>query len=320
MSKRSGRRQEMMDLYKLDLKMLHCLHVLVDEAHVTRAAERLNMSQPRLSSTLSRLRRILGDPLLVRTVEGMRPTASALEIAEHVRCFLESVQGTLDKRTDFDVGTANRTFNIVAEDVLVQLYLSFFIGDLRREAPGIVVSLSLPPISEIIESLQTGDIDLAMAFISSVPDDFYVTKLLEVDRVCIASMHHPRIRGTLSVEEFAANDHVVVTLGQSYLPTISEQMLDEALQTHGLMRNVAVFVEGVLSVSEIVMRSDLLAVVPKELALLKRSHLQIFPLPFACPTPEISLIWHKRAHNDTAHRWLRTALKRLSLREHDTKA
>jgi DNA-binding transcriptional LysR family regulator len=300
-----------MDFQQLDFKMLRCLDALVTDAGVTRAAERLNMSQPQLSSLLSRMRKIFNDPLLVRTPTGMQPTKLALEIAGHARKFLDSCQGTMDNRGDFAARTSTRMFNIVAQDSLVHLYISSFIGTVRQVAPNILLSLSLPPISETIENLKTGDNDLAVGLIPTVPEEFYITRLLTSQRICIASSSHPTLRGTISLEEFAASHHVVSTLGQSYLPTVSEQRIDAALRGHGLTRRIGVYVQGALSVPEIVARSDLIAVVPRGLALHAGTsgNLQMFPLPFDCPPSEISLIWHARTHHDAALQWLRRAIK-----------
>lgn len=300
-----------MDFHQLDFKMLRCLDVLVTDARVTRAAERLNMSQPQLSSLLARMRKIFNDPLLVRTPTGMQPTKLALEIATHARTFFESCQSTLEERGGFDAGTSTRMFNIVAQDSLVHMYISNFVGTLRKVAPNVLLSISLPPISEIIENLKTGESDLAVGLIPSVPEEFYTTRFMPIDRVCIASSTHPSLRGTISLAEFASNRHVVCTLGQSYLPTVFEQKIDAAMKVHGLTRRVGVFVQGALSVPEIVVHSDLIAVVPRGVAKSAASNgrLQIMALPFECPASEVSLIWHARTHQDAALKWLRRAIK-----------
>jgi DNA-binding transcriptional LysR family regulator len=299
-----------MDVKQLDLKMLHFLQVLVAERHVTKAAVLLGITQPRLSSILSKLRQLTGDPILVKTPSGLAATPYALSIAQHSRSFMEKLEELDNAKLKFHPETAHRLFRIAAQDHLVQACVLPLIKHIRTKARGICIAVNLP--LHVIDNLRSGAIDLAIGYIDSLPAGFYVTTLGRTKRVCIASASHKNIRGKMTLAQFAAAEHVVMTYGDSCVLLPSEQVLENALNAHGISRRIGSYVPSFHLMPELVADSDMISVVPLFLAQRARilCNIQIHPLPFSVSNPDVTMVWHERLHNDAAHKWVRSTIKK----------
>lgn len=291
------------------LRHLAHLEALVDARHVTRAAERMGIGQPAMSGSLAKLRALFQDPLLIRTREGMAPTPRALELAARARQLRELLDGFDAPTAPFDAAISQAQFRIIAADGVASLVAPGLAQRAGREAPGVRIAIYPGDPRRAQEVLREGDVDLMLAYIRKPPAGLRHTALYSQPLVCIARNNHPSVVGSLTLQQFLRERHVV--WGAPSMPTATmEMMVTEALGRGGHARQVSLQVSSTLLLPEVVASSDLLAVVPERLALRTRhSHLlQVIPVPFRLDPIAVWMLWHDRLHNDPAHRWLRAVV------------
>jgi len=296
-----------MDVSRLDLNLLVALEALLAERNVTRAAARLHISQPALSSQLARLRDFFGDKLLVPAQRGMIPTARALELEAPLRHALDEVRRVAAASTSFEPDRAELTMTVAASDYVQAAVLVDVALRLRGAAPKLRLAIRQIDGAAIGGQMERGEVDLAFMTAETAPAYLRHKLLFEEHYVAIARRNHPRVRGDLSLDAFLAEEHVVVSpRGGSFSTAI-----DVALADAGASRRVVLSAASFLFVPKIVEQSDLLALIPARLADHCSERLAIFAPPVAVPGFKISLLWHDRAHEHPAHRWLRGFVARI---------
>jgi DNA-binding transcriptional LysR family regulator len=290
-----------MDTKKLDLNLLVALEALLAERNVTKAAHRLNLSQPALSAQLNRLRDIFSDPLLLPAQRGMIATARALELQEPLHSALDQVRGVVAKQSPFDPATADITFSIAASDYVQYAVLMPLTLALQREAPKVRIAWRTIDGRTIAGQMESGEVDLGFITLDTAPDALRTRKLYDETYVCIARRNHPMIARKLDLVTFAALDHVIVSpRGGGFTGAT-----DTALEALGHERRVGLSVTSFLMVPEIVARSDMVALVPRKLVKDRADRLQIIDPPLPVQGFTISLVWHDRTTAHPAQRWLR---------------
>jgi DNA-binding transcriptional LysR family regulator len=291
----------MADIRRLDLNLLRALDALLAERHVSRAAQRLHLSQPATSGLLARLREVLHDPLLVRSGRELVATPRALALAPRVRLLLADIEALLAEDAGFDPRTARRRFVIATTDYMQALLAPWLAHTLPALAPGIDVALVAPDSARLERQQADGAIDLAVLNLARVPAALRSRPVLTERFVVIARNGHPHVRRTLSLARMCALEHVLVSpAGGSFVgPT------DEQLAARGLARRVRLSVQGFLAVPPIVAQSDLIAVFPERLARRFAGELTIVAAPLALPGFTMVAAWHERVQRDPAHQWLR---------------
>lgn len=296
----------------VDLHLLACLDALLTERQVTRAAERMNMTQPGMSNALARLRQTFQDPLLVRTSQGMVPTERALELAESVRAALTHVDAALANRGEFVPGKARVTYRIAISDYVSLLVLPALMEKVLKEAPGIKVVTSASDAKRFREWLEEGEIHLAIGYFAELANGMHASELLTDEMCCIARDGHPALRGKVTLERYIEQPHLLM-VGGSQAATF-EQMTDGALGGLGLTRRIVMRVPNLLVVPPIVAASDMIATVPKQLArrYSESLSLQIIDLPFEVPTYRLSMVWHERTQHDGGQGWLRQKIRSVA--------
>jgi DNA-binding transcriptional LysR family regulator len=295
------------DTKRIDLNLLIALDALIAELNVTRAATRLNLSQPALSAQLNRLRDLFGDPLLLPAQRGMIPTARALELQEPLRRALDGVRAVVAERAPFDPASADLTVTIAASDYIQYAVLMPLTVVLRRQAPMIRVAWRALDGRLIAGQAERGEVDLAIMTPDTAPDQLRSRKLFDERYVCIARNHHPKVRRSLDLDTFAALEHVIVSpRGGGFTGPA-----DVALATHRRSRRVVLSVASFLMVPEIVARSDLIALVPARLVRGRGNHLIIRDPPIPVAGFAIGMLWHDRNTAHPAQRWLRDQIARL---------
>lgn len=289
----------------LDLNLLGVLVAVIDEGSVTRAARKLEMTQPAVSNALRRLRRELGDPLVVRGPRGVVPTAHALRLAAPMREALERLRGALDTGA-FDSSRAERTFTIASSDYGQLTALPRVLPAIEREAPR--VRLRFVPFTDAVwEGLVAGEIDLALGRFDRARDSYVRQKLYTDEMLCVARANHPRVRGQLPIELFVELKHVLIAPFGG-----TGGMVDEALAREGLRREVALFTTSFALAPVLVACTDWIATIPRRVARAfgGRLSLQELPPPVSLPGFTMSQLWHRRTERDEGHRWLRAAIHR----------
>jgi DNA-binding transcriptional LysR family regulator len=288
---------------QIDLNLLVALDALLAEGNVTRAAERLGLSQPAMSHALNRLRALLDDPILVRTPRGMVPTPRAEELAPAIRVALDDIDRALRGSPPFDPSTSTRCFTIAAVDHGELVILPPLLARIAAEAPGIDLLVRPLRLDEIEEELESGAVDLAFGVL--YPGDNFATfrqRLFHESFVCLVRADHPKVGETLSIEEFVALDHALV--GPRGRPG---GFVDSELTKRGLSRRVALMVPHFLVAPMILAKSDLILTAPGRIARAFAAilPLRIVPTPFELKGFDVSQLWHERQNHDPAHAWLR---------------
>ena len=301
-----------MNLDKLDLNLLVVFDALMQERNVTRAAARIGISQPSMSHALTRLRAHWGEPLFVRTRQGMEPTAFAQQIAPAVNKGLALLQSGLDRASVFDPSVSKRTFHLLLSDIGEIAYLPRILARLKTDAPHVSVRALMLPREQYQGAFEAGEADLAIGFLPALQEGFYQQRLLTDSYVCLVRGDHPRIADVLDVRQFLDEAHVAVEAGGSrYNPSVSDLSTTTLIERHlgemGVHRTIIVRVPHFVVVPSIVQATDLLAVVPSYLvsSMAGIQNLKVLPLPFDVPAFDVKQFWHKRTHRDAANRWLR---------------
>jgi DNA-binding transcriptional LysR family regulator len=290
-----------MDTRRLDLNLLVALEALLAERNVTRAAARLGLSQPALSAQLARLRDIFGDRLLLPAQRGMIPTARALELAEPLRRALDEVRRVAAAGARFDPANAELTLTVAASDYVQVAVLLDIAVELRRQSPGLRLSIRAIDGAAIGRQMERGEVDLALMTAETAPPNLRRHLLFHEIYKAIVRRDHPRVRASLTLEAFTSEEHVVVSPRGGGFTTAT----DIALNAVGATRRVALSAASFVFVPEIVERSDFLALVPSRLINRRADRLRILNPPIAVPGFAISLLWHDRTHEHPAHRWIR---------------
>lgn len=291
------------DIRALDLNLLKALDALLDERSVTRAANRLSLTQPAVSGMLNRLRESFDDPLFVRAQRGIVPTLRAEQLAMPVKQLLANIEGMLQPQ-NFDPLTASMTIRIASTDYALRAAAVPFLSALRVQAPNIRVSVQPVDHQKLQNQLDLGEIDLALVTPEAVTPGLHAIALFDESYVCVMRSEHPdAMNSELSLDQFCALDHVLVSPAGGGFHGVT----DEALEKLGRSRRVTVSVASFLVLPEILMCSDLIAVVPRRLAVHQVGLRSLEP-PVEIPGFRKTLVWHERTHSDAGHRWVRSLI------------
>lgn len=293
-----------MDIRTVDLNLLVALEALLAERNVTRAAERLHLSQSATSAALARLRDVFHDPLLLRTARGMLPTAKALELAEPVQHVLAQIGRIVQPATPFNPGEARSVFKIAASDYVEFTVLPQFLERLDRESPGARVAVKAMDFEAIGRWLESGDVDFAVMSIANAPPDVRARALYTERFVCVARRGHPRVGNSIDLDTFCSLDHVMVSARSG----VFSGATDEALAMIGRKRRVKLSVPHYLLLPEMVLRSDMIAIAPERLARHYTDRLTLIEPPVPIRGLKIAIVWHERTHRDPAQIWVRSVV------------
>jgi len=290
------------NIRQADLNLLIALDVLLEERNVTRAADRLGLTQSAASRMLGRLRATLDDPLFVRTSRGLTPTQRALDIAGPLREYLAGLEKLLLERDDFDPATARRRFRIAAIDYVQAVLLAPLVAELQIQAPHIAFEIRQPS-TESERDLDAGVLDLLLMPQQRSGPGVVWTPLYHDTYTCLVWNRHKVDRLTLT--RFAAMEHVLVAPRER-----AGGIVDAVLEKIGLARRVAVQASSFLIVPYLLTGTTRIATVPQRMAVeLARMHpLRILKPPVAIPGFTMCQGWHEIHRNDPGHRWLRDAL------------
>ncbi|MFK0383017.1 LysR family transcriptional regulator [Agrobacterium sp. NPDC090273] len=293
----------MRDIKSLDINLLKAFDALFDERSVTRAADRLGLTQPAVSGVLGRLRDSFDDPLFIRTQRGIIPTARANELAAPVRQILADVE-TLLQPPVFDPATAQFTMSLAATDYALQAVVLPFLPRLRAASPGIRVSVSPVDNDNAQVQFERGELDLALVTPETAPQDLHARRLFHETYVCALRRDHPAARnGTIDLDRFCDLDHVLVSFsGQRF-----RGVTDDALAAIGRKRRVVLSITSFLALPELLKTTDLIAVVPSRLVSNDPTLTTMAP-PVDIPGFSKIAIWHERTHRDPGHQWFRALL------------
>ncbi|MFI9812020.1 LysR family transcriptional regulator [Saccharothrix variisporea] len=286
----------------MDLNLLLALDALLEEGSVTGAAERLRTSAPAMSRTLGRLRRVLGDPVLVRAGRGLVPTPRAVELRESVRAVVEQAKALLAPAPVADLGGLRRTFALQTGDLLASRLAGRLLERAHAVAPHVVFRF-LPDSLEGTPALREGRVDLEIGVLDHVDPETRVEPLLTTRMVGAVRPSHPLARGRVTVRRFAAAAHVTVSRrGRLSGP------VDEVLARQGLSRRVVASVPSYSAALSLAAVHDVVTLAPAGTPF---PGLTTFEIPLDLPAVSIGMAWHPRNDADAAHRWLRGLVREV---------
>ncbi len=289
-----------MNLQKLDLNLLKVFDVLMDERNVSRAAERLALSQPAVSGALTRLRESLGDPLFVRTQHGIAPTLKATELAAPLKRLLNELAVVLAPE-QFVPEQAEMVVSIAGTDYSLSVIILPLIERLKKLAPSIKVSARFIRDELVQQQMEKGELDIALMTPDTAPEGLRGKTLFKEDYVCVMGKNNPLVKlQKLSLDTFCSADHAIV----SYLGGAFSGATDKALAALGYQRNVTISVPSFLVLLALVKQTSLIAVVPSRLVT-HQEDLYVADLPILVPGFAKYMVWHERTHHHQAYKWLR---------------
>lgn len=301
-----------MNIHRVDLNLLVYLDVLLRERNVTQAANQLNLSQPAMSNGLRRLREVFNDPLLVRTSDGMTPTERALELEPLVRDILSKVDQALQPTADFDPGSAERVFRIMASDYAESTLLPALLAKLRKDAPGISLDIMTPSDVSFLD-VERGKVDLVINRFDSMPQSFHQNTVWTDSFSCLLSVDNPLLQD-FTLDNYLKAQHVWVSktgmgVGVGVNPEDVQRLgwVDAALAKLGKKRHITVFTRHYQAAMILAERNDLVVTLPTLAAQLQHENprLVIKTPPLEIPPLELKLAWSPLLQHNPANRWLR---------------
>ncbi|MBK8259242.1 MAG: LysR family transcriptional regulator [Polyangiaceae bacterium] len=290
-----------------ELELLAIFDAIHQERHLTRAAARVGKSQPSVSRALAQMRHVFGDQLFVRTPRGVVPTERADALAPEVRKVLDSASALVHARR-FSAATLQRTMVIGTSDFAEAQILPRLMRALGTEAPGVnVVTKAIPP--EPTDYLADGRLDLVFVTPASTPPAAMAQPLFEDSFLGAARRDHPAFRRPMTLEKYTDLPHIqVAPRGNPGGP------IDDALAALGHSRRIAVRTPSFLAALALLSQSDFVIAAPKTVLFSYSNVFQLktFNLPIEVSGFKIVQAWHKRAHEDPAHKWFRALVARVA--------
>jgi DNA-binding transcriptional LysR family regulator len=294
----------------LDLTDLRMLDELQKTGSISRTAEHVQLSQPSVSIRLKKLRQHFKDPLFVQTSEGMCATSKGDDAIAAARHALRAFGEVVTLENNFDPKTSHRTFRLCMTDVSQIVILPRLLTALISTAPTLSVDV-INPQGEIDRMLEAGNADLAIGVRVGHRKRIIGQVLFNEHFACLASSNHPRVRSSISRQQFLRESHVAPQL-------VSASMGSWSLRK--IPRHIPLRMPSLFGLAQIVANTELLAVVPLHLgqALAEEGRVRALPVPMGLPSYRVFQYWHQRYHTDAGHRWMRSTIKRLFSRESPT--
>ncbi len=291
-----------------DLGLLHATLTLLEEEHVSRAAQRLHLSVSATSRALDRSRATFNDPLLVRQGRNVVITPRGIELRDQIRPILNQLEVLLKPSVAFDPSKIRARFVIRANEAVISSGASAILKITQAAAPHARIQFAAEATDDI-DALRNGEATLAIGSYARLPKDIAFEHLVDEQLVAMARASNPIFEQRITARSFAAADHVVVSrLG------IAKGPLDDALATRNLTRSIETVVPSIAAAIAMATQSNLIAVVPSRLAKVFSggTGLTIFAVPVKLPSVDIGQIWHHRFTDDLNHRWLRSCVVEAS--------
>lgn len=304
----------------LDLNLLRVFDEVMAERNLTRAAQRLSMTQPAVSNALRRLRELLGDELVQRSGYGVEPTPRALMLWPSVRDALHQLREALAPG-DFNPALAQNAFVFTMADATAAKVIPGLMDVLASEAPGVTLRVVPLTTRDPRQLLESGEVDLAIGHFPGVLAElgaqhlqessprFMYERLYDGEYVVVMRKHHPLAQGPLSLDTYCAARHLLVSFsGRPF------GFVDEALAAVSRQRRVVLTVNQFFTAGLVVAGSDLLTVLPRHFisGTGVADRLVWHPLPLDVPAVHVDALWHRQHQASSAHRWLRDAVRRTA--------
>jgi DNA-binding transcriptional LysR family regulator len=286
------------NLRAVDLNLLVVFDAVMAERSVTRAADRLHLTQPAVSHALGRLRALFGDPLFVRTPAGLEPTASAVRLAGRIAAVLNEIGSILTPGERFDPATSRRRFTVGMSDYAAFAVLPDLAARVRVSAPALRLIVRHTSHRQGLAMLESGEADLVVGSFPAPPTRVEAQILFTEGFVCAARAGHPAFARRLTLKTYLGLDHLHVSLSGE-----PSGYIDNVVKG----RRVALTVGHFLVAPAIVAATDLVATEPARVMLpaARQFGLATQPPPVDLPSFDVVQMWPRRLSSDDGHAWLR---------------
>lgn len=298
-------------LRNVDLNLLVAFELLMRERSVSRAAEKMSITQSAMSHVLHRLREQLDDPVLVKTAHGMEPTKRALALVKPVGAVLREIERITRPPAQFDPMFSQQRFVLAATDYLEFLLLPPLIESLVQRAPGIDIHVQRTQSDFPIESLETNAMDMVLGFeiMLSAPATFNRLKLFDDRIACVVRNDHPLANeDEMTLDQYLAANHMLISRTGS-----NTGLIDDWLAERQLERRIGLIVPHFLSAPLIVAQTDMILSLPWRIGqrFTHLAPLKILPIPFELPNFNLVMIWHPLREKEPGHVWLREQIHQV---------
>ncbi|MEZ2349214.1 LysR family transcriptional regulator [Caballeronia sp. RCC_10] len=295
---------------ELDLNLIPFLVAIAETRNVSRAAERLGVSQPRVSTALGRLREYFNDPLFVRTSRGMEPTPRALALVPAARDALGCIERGLLDTQHFDPSSSTDTFSIALSDVGEIVFLPRLLQAFSKDAPGANLRSVSVSHEDVERGLEAGEIDLAVGYFPDLRgNNFFQQRLFSHRFICLMRRDHPYANEPLTLERFVECGHAVVRAEGR-----SQEVLENYLDKERVRRRAVLETPHFMSLPFILSRTDLIATVPHAIGfayVAEHASITLAEPPLPLPRFDLRQHWHRKFHNDPRTTWLRGVVASL---------
>lgn len=291
-----------------NLNLLGSFQALIEERSITRAAERMFVSQPAMSRILDKLQEMFHDRLLVRTRKGFEPTRLALHVYDELERALPAIEGVL-RGGRFSPADATDHFRIAMTDHLALSLLPKLIEVLARKAPGVSLEISGWDYGSF-RKLETNALDLVL-WVNQAPSPLRIEEIYKDSFVCLVRKGHP-LRKPITAKRYLEFEHLVISLVGTH-----QGVLEDSLSRMGYRRKARHIVPFFAAVGPIIENTNLVATLPRRLAKRFSINSKIRSVPISMKLPQISYIqvWHPRNEDDPGHKWLRETIRKLGMRD-----
>lgn len=298
-----------MRLEHFDLNLLIALHALLQEKSVTRAAKRLNITQPATSAALRRLREAFKDDILVAHGKKMMPTAHALGLLPLVENAIATMQALIATAATFEPATSQRMFRIVASDYVTTVLICPLLADLAAEAPNIRLEI-LAPSPDVTMRLEEGSIDCLVTPEQYLSPEHPRLLLFEERHVVVGWKGNPIFRKKITEAIYQSCGHIVVELDRA------QTFIESQLRMRGDHRRIEVVAPSFTIVPSMLPNTNRITLMHERLAkaMLPKFPLAIAPLPFEIPLMREMIQFHQAREADAGLRWL---IGKLMSKAHD---
>jgi DNA-binding transcriptional LysR family regulator len=292
---------------RVDLNLLVAFEAVLRERSVTRAGQRLGLSQPAMSHALNRLRHLTKDQLFVRTPDGMLPTPLAARLADPVQRALLELRTALEAE-GFLPGEARQRFVIAVNNYAAIALVGPILQRARALAPHVQFRFRPSGTLDAPDMLDRGELDLALVATAPRLQRFQSLTLIDDDFVGVVRRSHPILEGGLDMPAFAALSHLTISSSGDDLSA-----LDEALSRAGLTRQIALEVPY-LSAGPVITQSDMIAIMARHIGeeFRRAFPVELVTLPIQPARLQATMVWQSRFQDQPAHRWLRDTIRSVS--------
>ncbi|MBN0988302.1 LysR family transcriptional regulator [Amphritea pacifica] len=291
-----------MRFHHLDLNLLVALDAMLTEKNVTRAADKLNVSQSAASGLLARLREYFDDELLVKTGRKMIATPLAISLEEPLKRVLLDIQTNIVSNKEFNPETSTRHFRVMASDYVTSVFLAPFFNHIQPLAPNMTFDI-IPNNNQYEELLSRGDIDFL------IQPDVYMTAnhpkqlLFEDHYVCVVWENNPWVGDEMSYDLYLSLGHIVINLGENRAPSFEE----DYARKFGNARLIEVSTSNFNTLPHLLNGTNRVAIMQYRLARIYADTmpLKILDVPEKIPNLKEYIQWNKILDSDPAHQWLK---------------